>query len=1765
MIEYGDTMDLREKIINDVNSLTMEECAMIEKDQALFEVFVEKLSKGSFKIDLFGNMSEDLTKKIFFIEPIFYNFFEELKENDENDFLDTVFSNDLLNSLVTTENKEQALKLISDLQNKYFGDYIKMIEDKSVGIYSITNLRIIDYIIEHKLYFRASSIRLKEEAITPQIEDFFMEVLENDDEVILSSKTQKILQYCLDHNCIHRIINSLDVEKDDELQIIRDSIDNNSISFEQLKKASCYHPLKHKIPDSSSLIIQMLAYGEYLSDEQCQYVATNPELIEQIDNMMSKISDNSSTLCYVHLASFVPEIKIAFIKHDLECFGSYERDRYGSTFEKYYNRDYKELLRLYNEKKEYFIKSVTFFLNNHVNRSASIAEILLLDDNFKELSDVVFKKLPSVDYAHLLIKYSSLVTASVRKLDKLIEYIDANHIDLSLDNVEALNDIKNFTAYIRLLKSLTIEQVESKSFTLFKSLYTFTNLFSTDEMKEIMGTIIDLVVKNKSSYLNDKLDAVIQYADFQDIQKLIDVVEELNMSFDEIYKLRQYNFTENASYDELVDMFKSASSISFSSFNIIITYYQYYLLSKDNIHFIKWMLDSPVLVVDSNLFNTLNNMLELLDDASLGEVTREMLKEFYCRVGNVPAKNTYSFDKDTIIKSTLDCDDDYYTTNVSHFKLGNNTYGHTDTYFELLFQRIKERLLAKKDVSFELFVYCAENKKDISSEEYTTLLNSGHLLWKNIDDNIKYISKHLKDNEFDSYIRQNFISNMNASYIDSETKFDELINYNPDFINRLKQLAANKASFNWNILKLVKYADDNIILEFLNNIYDNDLINYGAIDDDFFSLNHPLIDKAIKNKVITNSYLLEKFTFKILDKDSQFEPFVVDQLRYQDNISGSFVFESMVKYELYFKAIANAFKEKRMSFSNINVHYFNPTLLTAILENDFDKINDLVTYLIHSFNNPSKEAMDVLIPYICKYRNYDVDNFKYLYGIYGNTIIPLLENENFQYLCNQDRKAIERVVKLLEPRTLDKMMIEGINNSIRQNIFSSKNPKIINVFTTLVTLIQNDELVGEVRQHYLNELHSAVPDGIENDILKTGDERLLQLYNTDKLLFLDYLFDCIKKNQNIYGNILKDVTNNYISIKRNDFAAQDDIFTDTNIKFVYDEKSLYDNLFKDLLAFNIRGLLKYLDLDRKFLNYDPNYHDFGDQLIDYHTLQFLRGKSYDDFGKEFLVKIKKNIGVLKARFIKNVKENTLGDVLPSDLMYKLHEPDFESKIKKVLILNKRERNLNTEMTNLNVKVLLLNVVNDEEKYKALLDVINKFRLLDWGNLFQPGISQLSIASEVENLYSFLNAFNQIYEAEKKNITKYKLPIVLEEIERMHLRGASEKEIEKYKEKELAVQFSAYKILKYCSIFSSIPNCYKILLGLEDYEIVKRNENPNASGWGVLDRMKRASEVYLKAIKQQEISIPSIISDQEVSSNKKLRVIVGNRFHPRNLSHGERTGACMRALGHADNLFEFAASDFNGFHITFVDPETDEYVSRVSGFRNGNTVFLNQLRYVVKENHKYTNEDVIEAMKLVAQELIEMSKDSDFPIENVVASKSYALEIYETQKLSDDNIGAGVYTGYKDVNSNAVVLATTGEGGKAVPLEIATPSRHPHYKCVRIYPVEVKGNLTDRDKIKLQRITAIKKILEHEDDPTFFESIDIDVAALEEEYEYTLIGQDWFIALNSKLEIISDIITIDERAQVEFDEAMKRIVSLKEKIIEEQTLIDTVDDGGLKNG
>ena len=181
---------------------------------------------------------------------------------------------------------------------------------------------------------------------------------------------------------------------------------------------------------------------------------------------------------------------------------------------------------------------------------------------------------------------------------------------------------------------------------------------------------------------------------------------------------------------------------------------------------------------------------------------------------------------------------------------------------------------------------------------------------------------------------------------------------------------------------------------------------------------------------------------------------------------------------------------------------------------------------------------------------------------------------------------------------------------------------------------------------------------------------------------------------------------------------------------------------------------------------------------------------------------------------------------------------------------------------------------------------------------------------------------------------------------------------------------------------------------------------------------------------------------------------------------------------------------------------------MSGFRNGNTLFLNQLRSSVDST--YSDYDVYEACKMVAHSLIEMSKKTNSPIDNVVVSGGYAVASrnFQSFKVLDIKKGLGAKDFYTDISESGIVLATSRDDDSLVP--------------VRLGNKFVKRYLVIRDKVKVvYDVQCLERVRHIETMDQVLSGVDIEEVQLHTEEDYILCyyGEDWYIAVtvDSKIE------------------------------------------------
>lgn len=289
-----------------------------------------------------------------------------------------------------------------------------------------------------------------------------------------------------------------------------------------------------------------------------------------------------------------------------------------------------------------------------------------------------------------------------------------------------------------------------------------------------------------------------------------------------------------------------------------------------------------------------------------------------------------------------------------------------------------------------------------------------------------------------------------------------------------------------------------------------------------------------------------------------------------------------------------------------------------------------------------------------------------------------------------------------------------------------------------------------------------------------------------------------------------------------------------------------------------------------------------------------------------------------------------------------------------------------------------------------------------------------------------------------------------------------------------------------------------------------------------------------------------------------------------LLSGIKTDACFR-LGGTDNDFLFySALDKNGFVIKFTDNEGN-FIARASGFRNGNYVYVNQLRSIYDENgNKYKGhsiaetDEIKEAFRQAAQEMIRISHNNPeekVKIDEVFVTASYMFKDYEKTVSKVDFDGRPMDAesqDWLDFVSNTKYLdecETYGDFGtdfSEYPLiRIATYYDDKQMRIIqgdneaiyeRVRNPILYGNSRDVDLVsKVYRIAGIKAYLEQSefhvpvlsDSDTFF------------------VGDNWYLVWNSGSVVQTCVLESDVQA---FKECEATIRVLEEQKMRKEEMI-----------
>ncbi len=280
--------------------------------------------------------------------------------------------------------------------------------------------------------------------------------------------------------------------------------------------------------------------------------------------------------------------------------------------------------------------------------------------------------------------------------------------------------------------------------------------------------------------------------------------------------------------------------------------------------------------------------------------------------------------------------------------------------------------------------------------------------------------------------------------------------------------------------------------------------------------------------------------------------------------------------------------------------------------------------------------------------------------------------------------------------------------------------------------------------------------------------------------------------------------------------------------------------------------------------------------------------------------------------------------------------------------------------------------------------------------------------------------------------------------------------------------------------------------------------------------------------------------------------------------GINTDACFRINGNDNDFLHYCALDKNGFVIKITDL-FGNFVGRGSGFRNGNCVFINQLRTIYDEcgnhyNGTYVNEreDIIKIFQKACEDIVTTSHknhDEKNKIDFVFVTKSYSLQYTNsnvsnnvTKKIGDDpmdnesddwrefvsntdNLSEARDEDYfeTDYGSYPLICMASAKQGILEPRDIKFKDVSAIYERRRNQIIVTTSH--DLSIInKLNKINGVKSYLSD----SCYHSVEIPENAT------IFTGDNWYIVFDGQQITSSSILDFDEKAKVEFEAAKTTI-------------------------
>lgn len=1009
--------------------------------------------------------------------------------------------------------------------------------------------------------------------------------------------------------------------------------------------------------------------------------------------------------------------------------------------------------------------------------------------------------------------------------------------------------------------------------------------------------------------------------------------------------------------------------------------------------------------------------------------------------------------------------------------------------------------------------------------------NSGiHVIWKAIEpENMVAIEKYIVENDLDFVIDFhtpiNFRRNINICIKSAKVSPNSInyadwnyLNNNPEGLEKI-----------FDILIEQKYVLSDASPEFLRN---NTLICLNSIKNDIYSA-------RFFSKTLT--YWLEEDLeqFPVEEENDRIIVGKISEIRHYLMKNGYYSFEQILKFP------SSLLKDEK-----VLDYYLEQMGVSREVTDENGKLyyERVKNFIVSSLTTPLKIS-DVRkifqIVAVKKWENYRRENNDYYTNIFNRICDSLEKNNNFIVALNE-LKFLVKIDDVLDERkyALFNAFIEyhqiyhntHIDNKLE--LLQMKRDEISRNAALFISKSKEDFISEKIRE--FDELFKQFfIIRIDNPIVKKKvveikqREMLRELFNKHDADLTEKIESIINKYlaYNFHSSINKDklpqILELFVSevINKNVSSVDDILLSSKPIRF--DEYEIYEKVLKLINRLNNHNISfdgQEVDKYRNLITFDGGKYvysgaGFDDnelvQIAGYKDLKYVFGKV-----KSEIIQIAKSIDNFNNLTQDDIK-TVIGECPFTDEYYKF---DFN-------VFNRSFINVFSDYVNSfeDRKIIL-----DDTNYELVCDLVINNGLLQLAmiNGLGMGDSQNS---------SFFGVADTHFTEIKSFVSDKELCDVIESLPNLtELMSKGEFTLE-----NLDRLLDLKNMLKYAD------SKQISMLGKDVIKKIYSNNGFTSSSQS--ERISVACDLANAMLSRCESTVPYINGS------------VGNYMYSMYdstdetlLTAGLDTNACFRCCGNDNDFLHYCALDKNGFVIKLTDSEGN-FIGRASGFRNGNGVYINQLRTVYdKKSSAYISEkaSIISAFEKACSDIVEISQNNsneENKIDFVVVTRSYTLDGTKSNvnTMTTDKIGGSPMENQSD-DWKRFVSSTKNLRESKILGKFNTDFGNYSIVCIK----SAIGNLTP-DEIKKGDVPAVYKRTRKQ--INIVESSEISeqyINRVRAHYSYqsgesfnytkipknckTVIGDNWYIVFNEQCILDGCYLPSDKFAEEEFCSFMQQL-------------------------